>query len=511
MSISSVQPNSTTIGKVSRYEYNHGPTTVVIEQEASADKVANTVATILENRKVSDGHLPKAEHLNGSRLPVGNMTAIIKANSIDSEHRTLWARESEYGCVASNQDRSTPHVQMLRVWQSQSSDQTFETTNYLGRADTKERLQEQVKFIIENNPEKLAPVEDENHTHTHTFTYFVNSLTKNGKIRDLSPLDERESLKQEKKLLAEENIVKVTIDGRDRNVLLKPIHIHQNISDAGQLSSCLLNDNLNGKKLEQDINKEGYNKLFDLINDMTDGPNKTLATQLKDRLENRAGLSQREQFIFTDILQRLVGLIAVYHCKSSVDRGGTAAAIGATNAHFLKKEGFSTVDEIEKKIKSDEYKEMFFAQFSRAHQETLPARFGMDEDGELTGKQRLGIKMYGEVLTDSLPSGMVKETLWEKSSGVRKFTAAIATIAYVLLFPIIIAVMFAIGHLFLGIGQLITWAKKGKSIAGRMGDGHALLYSLTPWNMHKAVHKHIDYSNETMQNYRLLGKAKAKK
>jgi hypothetical protein len=351
-------------------------------------------------------------------------------------------------------------------------------------------------------------------------------LTKHGEIKDLSHLDERESLIQEHHLLAKENSFEFDLD--DDKVLIKliPIHIHQNISGAGEILSHLFNDHLNGKSLENKINSKGYSALFEKIPPKEDTEDPKLSpgglfntnirnshieflNKIKSKLEDK-NLSVRKRLIFTDLLQRFTGLPIVYHCKSSVDRGGVAAAIGATNQHFIdyfngeKYVNCFNSSNFETFIDSDEYKQMFFAQVCRAHQDTLPARFGRDKDGILTGKQKLGLKMYGSVLTDSLPNDMVKETLWEKSKGLRVLVSAVATIAYILFYPAIMAFMFLFGHLLLGVTQLGILAKKGSSIANRLRAFHAIPYALTPWNIHKMAHKHINYSNSEIKSYGIL-------
>jgi hypothetical protein len=468
--------------------HNDAPKT----QQISFNEVVNS------RLEMVDGHRGKEKDLSGSNTPVGNMHTTVTIGYDRSYHTTFWARKSEFGSVASNQDRSTPHVQMLRYWDG---------VCYLGRADTNYRLNEQVEFILETErtagPPQIGSIKgmELEKGGNYTFTYAVNSLTKHGKAEWLSPLSERESLIKEKELLSEEN----TIEFNDYNIKLNPIHIHQSISGAGEVASYLFNDNISGKKLEREINDKGYAALFAQIEKMEDGDNKNLANLLKDQLQNPQALSLREKFIFTDLLQRLVGLIAVYHCKSSVDRGGTAAAIGATNAYFLPFANLKSIEDVKKLIDSDDYRKMFLAQLCRAHQETLPARFGIDEQGNVTGKKKLGLKMYGSLLTDSLPKNMVKETLWETSPGVRKLVASVLTVAYVIFYPIIIAFMFSIGHLLLGSFQLGVFLTKGGSIAKKLGVFHAIPYSLTPWNIHKAVHKHIDYSNNSpLKSYSIV-------
>ena len=82
--------------------------------------------------------------------------------------------------------------------------------------------------------------------------------------------------------------------------------------------------------------------------------------------------------------------------------------------------------------------------------------------------------------------------------------SVVATAAYAVFYPVIIAFMFSIGHLLLAIGQLVMLGMKGKSIAGRMGTFHAIPYALTPWNIHKCVHKHINYENEQIKEYSIV-------
>ncbi len=500
--MSSLVPSSP--GLANSFTYKHDHTVVCVKQEAADPRLADFTQE-LEGRKKIDGYEPERAHLEGSNLPVGDMETNIKIGIIESSHKTSWKRASESGCVASNLDRSTPHVQMLRVWTSSGR-----STNYLGRADTQDRLKEQVEFMLtqefalaDGQWQEVRGLHQDTDG-SYTFSYFVNSLTKSGKFQETSNLDERESLILEKDLLKKNHTFTFTINGQELQVKVKPIHIHQNISDAGELLSNLFDDDLNGKNLDAQINEIGYKNLFEKVPDRGALTQGSLETQLKEQLENQE-LSVRERFIFTDFLQRAAGLCAVYHCKSSVDRGGVAAAIGATNQYFIDKEDQNlTFERLKVLINSEEYREMFFAQLCRSHQETYPARYGRNEHGAITGKQTLGLKMYGSLLTDSLPADMVKETLWEKSKGVRVLVTAIATAAYILLYPVIVVFMLVIGHLFLGIYQLGLLAKKGKSVAGRLRALHAASYAFTPWKIHKAAHKHINYSSTVMNRYGII-------
>jgi hypothetical protein len=63
---------------------------------------------VLQGREEIDGYAPKLKHLEGSNLPVGDMETTITVNAKESNHKTHWARFSEFGCVAGNGDRSTP-------------------------------------------------------------------------------------------------------------------------------------------------------------------------------------------------------------------------------------------------------------------------------------------------------------------------------------------------------------------------------------------------------------------
>ena len=95
------------------------------------------------------------------------MNTKIVIEDSESSHSTIWARNSEFGSVASNQDRSTPNVQMLRVWKSDQK-----ATSFLGRADTELRLKEQVQFMLKHDRRGLTEDSEGN----YFYTYFVNSF-----------------------------------------------------------------------------------------------------------------------------------------------------------------------------------------------------------------------------------------------------------------------------------------------------------------------------------------------
>ena len=501
------------------------------------------------------GHMkasgPKNDLNRGrSNLPVGDYCTSIESTTDGESHnyRLLWARKSESGCVTSSADRKSEHVPMMRA--SQNAD-TGRTICYAGRADTPAKIREQIEFMV-HTENHLAGEHDEKHSrpkqshyvdqmnglmktgtdpNEYTLTYGLNTLTKLTKLSSPSGLFERESMEQEIaaiRTVQQEGGVTIVVPGRPDPIRVKiaPLHFHFNISDAGETMSKLFPSKFSGNDMEEEINGPSYRQLIQLAEDaQANGGIDAVTQECLGKVRNRSGLSVRERFIYTDMLQRKLGLPSVAHCKSSVDRCGVTIALAATNdwAQDNMPPGMT----LENFINTPAYKNFYLAQLCRSHQQTLPARFNYDEedhtDAKLNNrenliakkeKQKLNFKMWGSLLVDSLPDDMVKETTWTTSKTLRVTVSVVATIAYVIFYPVIVAFMITVGHILLAVaaGCDIMYAKfkmlnpkdtteHKPKIVRKLQGLHELPYIFKPWNIHLLTTKKINKDHDLMIKY----------
>jgi hypothetical protein len=470
-----------------------------------------------------------------SNLPVGDYTTSIKDPNTGQRHNygVHWARKSDSGCVTSNLDKKSEHVPMMRA--SHNTD-TGQTICYTGRADTHDRIREQIEFMVhtesqlaaehdkrQGNPPRREYVDqmrglkntNPNDPNEYTLTYSLNSLTKLVKLAQPGGLYERQSMEEEIEALRTVGFIYIQVPGRTIKVKLAPLHFHFNLSAAGENMCKVFNGNFSGNEMEEQINGPSYIKLLALARDeiTNNGPNPVIQECI-DKITNRQSLTVRDRFIYTDMLQRALGYLSVDHCKSSVDRCGVATALAATNQWASA--NLPTGTSIEDFIQTPEYKNFFLAQLCRSHQQTLPARFNFDakdnEDAKLNdndmliGKNKLNFKMYGSLLIDSMPTDMVKETTWTKSKALRVTVSVVATIAYVIFYPVIFAFMVTVGHLLLGIVAGVdiiyaSFAKAEPKYAKKLSGFHELPYIFKTWNIHKCSSKKIDKHHALMEQY----------
>lgn len=465
-----------------------------------------------------------------SRLKLGDMRSEVRIGTKEYVCRTVWHRNAG-GFIRSNHERKSEDVVMMRV---NIDETTGQAIAYTGRVDTPRKAIQQVSFILDQeaqlsiergdkNPKGLSLTPNEDGT--YTFTYAVNNLQKPAELQAPTGHSERDSISDEDDVL--KAISKKTVEfnhptlGRIQ-VRPRPIHTAHNVSKAGEQMDGILSDKHAGRALMDQVNDAGYNDLLALGQEVLEAgrkdprnrhPNYKRIHGCVQKLKNRDSLSVRERFIYTDMLERLLNLPVVTHCKSSVDRTGVALALAGATHHFvhhMEEEGIIKTDagKVENQIDSSEYRNAFLTHLCRAHQQTAPARNQLGPDGNIAidnhGKEinkKLNFKMLGTLAADSLPKDMVKHSKWTTSASHRRAVSIVATIAYILFYPVVVGFMLTIGHLFIGLAQTIFMIKGKKGAARRLTFAHELPYTLCPWKMQNIVIPRINKKHELMVKY----------
>lgn len=458
-----------------------------------------------------------------SRLRLGDMRSEVKIGTKEYTCRTVWHRNA-VGFIRSNHERKSEDVVMMRANIDETKGQSIV---YTGRVDTPKKAMQQVKFILDqekqlsiergdNNPNGLSPTP--NKDGTYTFTYAVNNLQKPAELQAPTGHSERDSISAEDKAL--KDISDEIIDFNhpelgNIKVRPRPIHTAHNVSKAGEQMDGILSDKHAGRALMDQVNDKGYEQLLKIAGEVKDShPNFFRIASCREKLQpdNRGNLSVRERFIYTDMLERLLGFPVVTHCKSSVDRTGSGVALAGATHHFVhymeQDEILSQESLVTKQINSSEYRNAFLTHLCRAHQQTTPARKQLAPDGKIArdnhGKKtdkNLNFKMLGTLATESLPTDMVKQSRWTTSAGHRRAVSIVATIAYILFYPVVVGFMLTIGHLFIGIFQTVLMIKGKKGGAKRLRFAHELPYTLCPWKMQNCVVPRIKKSHELQKKY----------
>ncbi|QVL55019.1 MAG: hypothetical protein KFB95_06805 [Simkaniaceae bacterium] len=283
--------------------------------------------------------------------------------------------------VVSSNDQSAKRISMMRRIDDYTTD---ESIAYTGRGDTESKAMEQLNFIFQNelakNPEAqkgLVETED-----GYEFTFMLNNLMSSNLFRGL---DERDSILREKAIfdaLSERPITLTDKDGNEHTIMIKPLYFNQGFTP-----------DLDGTAWKQtEINREGYNLLFPLIDDaIANNPaisakDKQLLQAAQDHLRNPSKLKAEEEFFYRDLVMKILKIPVIDHCASSVDQTSLATSISTALQSWRNlRRDIPTLNPHD--ILTDPlFKELFTANIHGCHQTTQAAR---SAEGKIDGQQQL--------------------------------------------------------------------------------------------------------------------------
>ncbi|MCB1110546.1 MAG: hypothetical protein KDK64_06150 [Chlamydiia bacterium] len=309
--------------------------------------------------------------------------------------------------VSSSNDRTSLHVVNMRCVEDYM---TRESVFYTGRADTERKSQEQLQFIFESemarNPmarKGLKKTED-----GYEMTVMVDNLmSSNGflgmGLTALTGLDEKDSVERERalyKALAEKPFIELTDKyGFVHKVRIKPVYFNQGYNFL---------TNLGTTGLQKEINQEGYNTLFEMIDhatahdDSINPKDKKLLASAKRHLENPQNLNPEEETFYRDLVAKILKIPMVKHCKSSVDRTSLAGAHSAALQGW-RNDGRDIPEDHPHELLSDPiFRDVTMANLHANHQATYVSR---SAEGIVAGEPQLHRQLGFE---------------WGKKSGFRQ-------------------------------------------------------------------------------------------
>jgi len=289
-------------------------------------------------------------------------------------------REVLQNTVVSSNDRSAKGISMMRRIDDYT---TGESIAYTGCGDTKSKAMEQLNFIFQNelakNPEtQKGLIETEN---GYELTFMLNNLMLSNLFHGS---DERASVLREKAIfdaLSEGPITLTDKNGKEHTVMIKPLYFNQGFTPE-----------LDGRSWKQtEINREGYRRLFPLIDDAIANPSigekdRQLLQAAKDHLRNPSTLKPEEEFFYRDLVMKILKIPVIDHCTNSVDQTSLATSISAALQSWRNLgRDIPTLNPHD--ILTDPlFKELFIANIHGCHQTTQVAR---SAEGEIDGQQQL--------------------------------------------------------------------------------------------------------------------------
>ncbi len=467
-----------------------------LPKEPAADPEAHTFYSLEDMLRDPSANRKKIDHAAFSHLAVADFEGEVTYNRKTYKVRNNYFHHTSatsfegkqyrddtgkihrvYHSITSSWDRSSDDSHMAKVLVDNAEGRSKgESICYGSRPDTDSRARTQAEdiFRTEKASHKKGLLYDPK-TKEYTLTYVVDSLTNPVKIQNPSLLDERTSLLDEMQALSElkKKPLIINIDGKDCIVNVRPIHVHHTLSVFGELGR-ILPDSLNGKDVEREINKKGYESLIKYAGTLPKTIDETLAKTLAntteaDRKEKLIGeadykkkliadtvtylqdssLSVSERLIIVDFLTRICDLPIVHHCKSIVDRTSVASSVAMAN-HFIKHDRLIDVPiddkgrfAIHHLLTHPEYKKFFVSFMNINHQVSRDARLGIRPDGSLVGRAALGLNLKSGLLaaTGALPFFPDKD---KKPSiltrGTKSRVAALAALA--LFLPLLVTVYY---------------------------------------------------------------------
>jgi len=294
-----------------------------------------------------------------------------------------WQREVLQNTVVSSNDRSAKGIAMMRRIDDYT---TGVSIAYTGRGDTHSKAMEQLNFIFQNelakSPEAqkgLVKTED-----GYELTFMLNNLMSS---RLLHELDERTSILREKAIfnaLSKGTITLTDENGKEHTVTIKPLYFNQEFIPT-----------FTGTPWKQtEINREGYDQLFPLINDaIANNPSisakdKQLLQSAKDHLSNPSKLETEEEFFYRDLVMKILKIPVIDHCENSVDQTSLATSISAALQSWRNLERDVPTQHPHDILTDSLFTELFTANIQGCHQTTQAAR---SAEGKIDGHQQLSL------------------------------------------------------------------------------------------------------------------------